>query len=597
MRCRRFTLPVPVTLIAQLAVASFAGGGVLPVSPGAADRIDEVTSACPTFSWSAAEGATGYELAVLDATDPENPILVLSREIAGAALSWTPARASCLAPGHDYAWVVRAARGGAEGGEWSAPLLFRVPGVPSQEELEVALRVLQRWRAGQVTGPAAGAAADSPPVRAPATARDRTAALVGAAAPLATGVAAIHGEILDVTGSAFGLLGISHSPQGAGVVARNQSSGADLILDGEAQGQADTRLTESGLDRPSGSPVTFNFQNSGAGGMTLQVEGVGVSTVGHHHLGETWSGNYGLSVQLPPAAIDLVALRGTSDRSPYGTGIQGDSSDPTGTGVLGWAVATSGSTKGVHGLAQSPAGVGGFFQNTGGGVGLEVSGNGTGRNGAALRVTGWDPLGGIAAYLNVTSPVATVHAANAGTGEVLYLQNGGSDDNGTGGNDFIRAVNQPENDSQFRVLTSGEVRSDVGYFTPAGDFAEMLPAAPGLAPGEVLAIGDSGALVRSTEAFATNVAGVYSTAPGFVGGRPVEGELAGQVPLAVVGIVPVKVSAENGSIAPGDLLVAAGTPGHAMRGGPAVPIGTVLGKALEPHASGRGMIRMLLVLQ
>jgi hypothetical protein len=64
--------------------------------------------------------------------------------------------------------------------------------------------------------------------------------------------------------------------------------------------------------------------------------------------------------------------------------------------------------------------------------------------------------------------------------------------------------------------------------------------------------------------------------------------------LALAGIVAVKASAENGAIAPGDLLTSASIPGHAMRGG---PVNTVIGKALEPLETGTGVIKMLVVLQ
>jgi hypothetical protein len=80
------------------------------------------------------------------------------------------------------------------------------------------------------------------------------------------------------------------------------------------------------------------------------------------------------------------------------------------------------------------------------------------------------------------------------------------------------------------------------------------------------------------------VAGVYSTRPGFVGGQPVGGAQEGDIPLAVVGVVPVKASAEGGAIRPGDLLTTAATPGHAMKAGPNPAVGTVIGKALEPLA-------------
>jgi len=72
-------------------------------------------------------------------------------------------------------------------------------------------------------------------------------------------------------------------------------------------------------------------------------------------------------------------------------------------------------------------------------------------------------------------------------------------------------------------------------------------------------------------------------------------ELYHEVPTATSGILQVKVSAENGAILPGDLLVTARTPGHAMRdANPAA--GTVLGKALGSLQSGTGLIEVLITL-
>ena len=67
--------------------------------------------------------------------------------------------------------------------------------------------------------------------------------------------------------------------------------------------------------------------------------------------------------------------------------------------------------------------------------------------------------------------------------------------------------------------------------------------------------------------------------------------------LAIVGVVPVKVSAENGAIQPGDMLVASDTPGHAMKADPDAPNGTVIGKALEAFDDSTGVILMLVMLQ
>jgi cell shape-determining protein MreC len=76
------------------------------------------------------------------------------------------------------------------------------------------------------------------------------------------------------------------------------------------------------------------------------------------------------------------------------------------------------------------------------------------------------------------------------------------------------------------------------------------------------------------------------------------------VPLAVLGIVPVKASAENGAIRPGDALTTSGTPGHAMKakvvtvdGISFYPSGVLIGKALEGLDSGTGVIKMLVTLQ
>ncbi len=173
------------------------------------------------------------------------------------------------------------------------------------------------------------------------------------------------------------------------------------------------------------------------------------------------------------------------------------------------------------------------------------------------------------------------------------------------------------NDIQFSVDSNGDVRAD-GVFTGGGaDFAEMIEisSGPGSAePGDVMVIDpkNTRAIIKSTSAHSSLIAGIYSTQPGFLGSERDWDVKSGdesrsytmkemadnfnEIPMAVVGIVPCKVSAENGSIEPGSLLVSSTIPGHAMReDNPR--IGTVLGKALEPLNSGTGTIKVLLTLQ
>ncbi len=124
------------------------------------------------------------------------------------------------------------------------------------------------------------------------------------------------------------------------------------------------------------------------------------------------------------------------------------------------------------------------------------------------------------------------------------------------------------------------------------DFVERFSMSPSDAvPGDVMVIdtGSKRSAVRSSEARSTLVAGVF-------GAPTVDGEIgAGEVPLAVIGVVRCNVSTENGPISAGDLLVTSSTPGHAMRGDSPRP-GTVLGKALEDLASGAGTIEILVTL-
>ena len=157
---------------------------------------------------------------------------------------------------------------------------------------------------------------------------------------------------------------------------------------------------------------------------------------------------------------------------------------------------------------------------------------------------------------------------------------------------------------QMRLDGAGNLFVRGSFFSGGADFAEMLPAESGLEPGDVLAIGPDGQLTRTTSRYQRSIAGVYSTKPGLVGGAA-DGETAeGKVPLAIAGIVPVKVTDEGGPIAAGDALTSSSTPGHAMKAATIrvgeiefFPSGLVIGKALEPLRSATGVIRALVVLQ
>jgi hypothetical protein len=136
-----------------------------------------------------------------------------------------------------------------------------------------------------------------------------------------------------------------------------------------------------------------------------------------------------------------------------------------------------------------------------------------------------------------------------------------------------------------------------------GDFAESVDVTgqrTKYEPGDLLVIDphSPGKFLEVSQPYSTLVAGIYSTKPGYVGRRLSGAKSPDEVPLAMVGIVPTKVTAENGAIHTGDLLVASSTPGRAMRGTDRNRLtGAVVGKALGELGSGMGVIEVLVTLQ
>jgi len=136
-----------------------------------------------------------------------------------------------------------------------------------------------------------------------------------------------------------------------------------------------------------------------------------------------------------------------------------------------------------------------------------------------------------------------------------------------------------------------------------GDYAEAVDARGDrkhYEPGDVLALGagDEGEVEKSSEPYSTLVTGIFATKPGVIGRRETLPKSTQEIPMAMVGIVPTKVSAENGAIHRGDLLVTSSTPGYAMKGTDrSRMLGAVIGKAMGTLGSGTGVIEVLVTLQ
>lgn len=167
------------------------------------------------------------------------------------------------------------------------------------------------------------------------------------------------------------------------------------------------------------------------------------------------------------------------------------------------------------------------------------------------------------------------------------------------GSNIIEAASG-STDIEFRVTTSGEVYADGTFHQEGADFAEMMVAEGNSAAyelGDVLVISAAAdeTVAKSSSPYSSAVIGVYSAKPGFLGGSG-DGNDAGKIAVAMIGVVPVKVSAENGPIQRGDLLTTSSTIGHAMKATESRP-GTILGKALQPLPSGTGVITAIVGLR
>jgi hypothetical protein len=136
-----------------------------------------------------------------------------------------------------------------------------------------------------------------------------------------------------------------------------------------------------------------------------------------------------------------------------------------------------------------------------------------------------------------------------------------------------------------------------------GDYAEAVNArgdSKAYEPGDVIVLsqGRDGEVEKSSEAYSTMVAGIYATKPGVIGRRQTLPKGTDELPMAMIGIVPTKVSAENGPIRKGDLLVTSSKAGYAMRGTDRDRmLGAVIGKSMGSLDSGAGIIEVLVTLQ
>jgi hypothetical protein len=311
-------------------------------------------------------------------------------------------------------------------------------------------------------------------------------------------------------------------------------------------------------------------------------------------------GQLGIGTQAPQATLDVFGantqgftIRGiNTSKIGQASGGYFQTDSESGLALAAISTTTVGQAVGIFAQTSCPscaAVTGQQLATTGFGgalTGSNASSDGVGVVGRATSATGFAQ--GIFGETNSPNGIVALLRSRVAGGNILI---------GQVGIDFAAT-------DVFRVDSTGKGFFDGGTQVGGADFAESITIAKEQiqqGPGDLLVVDTTGSrrLKLTKEPYSTLVAGIYSTKPGVLARNQKMNEAAtNQIPLAIVGIVPCKVSAENGAILPGDLLVSSSTPGHAMKGTDRNRmLGTVVGKALEPMREGKGVIEVLVTLQ
>ena len=260
---------------------------------------------------------------------------------------------------------------------------------------------------------------------------------------------------------------------------------------------------------------------------------------------------------------------------------------------------------------------------------VTVSGNITGGNiltagivSAAGNVTGNYILGNGALLTGVITSVANI---NSGTSNVTVVSSGGNVSVGVGGTSNVAVfastgeyvtgvISASGNITGGNIVTAGttgilsvnsithtgtnavgNIGSSSSYFNQVfatattalyADVAELYVADAQYAPGTVLEFGGANE-VTIAEDSTIRIAGVVSTDPAYLMNAGQDGEYI--VPVALLGRVPCRV---RGNIRKGDMLISGGD-GYARPAQAQPMVGSVIGKALENHAGGDGVITVV----
>ena len=195
---------------------------------------------------------------------------------------------------------------------------------------------------------------------------------------------------------------------------------------------------------------------------------------------------------------------------------------------------------------------------------LSVTGGVTGSN---LQVTGSVRGSTVSATGNITGGNINVGSGSVTLGSIVH-------DNANGVGNIGNAS------SYFNTLFAASTTA------VHADLAEWYAADAEYAPGTVLSFGGDQEVTLATGINDVRVAGVVSTTPAHVMNAGIDAKYA--TPMALSGRVPTLVV---GTVAKGDMMVSAG--GGRAHACAEPRLGSVIGKALQDHAGGQGVIEIV----
>jgi hypothetical protein len=411
----------------------------------------------------------------------------------------------------------------------------------------------------------------------------------------------LRAEAQATTGESIAVVGASRSPAGYGGYFYNNGGGVGLYVYTTASNNYSIIGVQDGY---SAADYTNPYLSGGLFGGVNGVIGISHETV------PVGAGVYGWAQATTNTSY---GVRGQADSTGgYGVfgqatastgltrGVYGSSASTQGRGVYGYASAASGDTFGVYGRTDSSSGhaVHGEAHSTSGGIGVwgeseaatGVFGQSTAFYGVYGLSTDSDGVYGASSYNFGVSGYSTSDYAIVGnTAKADHNYGLYTDDNSHSLNHTLKgSIRQVVQNGGSQPLEAGDVVV----------FSGMVAPADANDPPMIL-------VSKASAANSTAVAGVVYARSDLEGAALEGAAQPGEILLVVVqGPARVKVSAVAGAIQAGDLLsssaqagVAASAAKITVEGAQTVLPGTVFAKALEALESGEGWIYVFVTLQ